>query len=66
MMGLLNPKFVGNRPLFLHDSCCVPKPWEFSSGTQYNFFFSQINHFLEEVLNSQTEKPHKKSGAPLS
>ena len=29
---------------FLGDSCCVPRPWDFSSGTRSSFSF-----FLQEV-----------------
>ena len=57
------PKIIGNRTILLHDSRCVSRPWDFSSGG--SFVFLQ-NQFFGEVLSSQIEEPQKKGGAPLS
>ena len=65
MTGLLNPKSSEIRHLFLHDSRCVPRPRDVSSGSSYDVF---PNQFLgQDVLRSQTEEPQRKTrGAPLS
>ena len=75
MMGIVNPKIagknVGVHPFFLHDSRCVPKPWDFSSSVyEYNkqFYFFSKSVFWERsyALKLRNLAWKKKRGAPLS
>ena len=47
----------------LHDSRCLPRPWNLPSGQQ---FCVSPNMFLGMILSSQRQEPKKKSSAPLS
>ena len=61
--GAPSPKIVGNKinneHFFLRDSCCVPRPWDFSSGIVAVSFFSELV-LLGDVLSFHIEKPKTK------
>ena len=49
--GAPQTKTVGIRPFLLHNSRCVPRSWDFLSGSSFIF------RFFGEILSSQIEEP---------
>ena len=63
MTGLLNPKSSEIGHFLLHDSPCVPRPWDFLSGS--SFFFVLHISFWERSQASKLRNLEEKKEVHL-